>query len=75
MSECEQFTQVTQDKWANVSNSLSPLRTNEQMWAICSGQMSDCEEIAQVAQDKWATVSKMLRSLLTNEQIAQVAQD
>ena len=75
MSECEWFTQVTQDKWANVSDLHSPLRTNEQMWAIRSGQMSDCEQIAQVAQDKWATVSEMLRLLWTNEQIAQVAQD
>ena len=43
ISECERFAQVTQDKWATVSESLRSLMTNEGMWAIrsgCSGQMS-----------------------------------
>ena len=51
------FTQIAQDKWANVSDLLRSLRTNEQMWANhsgCSWQRSECELFAQVAQDKWA---------------------
>ena len=31
MSDCEQIAQVTHDKWANVSDSLRLLRTNERM--------------------------------------------
>ena len=56
------FTKIAQDKWANVRDPLRSLRTNEQLWANCSGhswQMSECERFAQVAQEKWA-----------NEQIA-----
>ena len=50
---------------------LRSLKSNEQLWAICSdrsGQRSDCEPIAQVTHDKWATVSDSLRSLMINEQ-------
>ena len=50
---------------------LISLKSNEQLWAICSDrsrQMSDREWIAQVAQRKWATMSDP-------EQITQVAQD
>ena len=55
MSECEQFAQVAQDKWATVSESLRSLRTNEQLWANRSGHswlMSECKRFAQVAQHK-----------------------
>ena len=38
MSKCEQFTQVTQNKWATVSKLLRSLMTNEWMWAIHSGR-------------------------------------
>ena len=31
MSDCERITQVAHDKWANVSDSLRSLRTNEQI--------------------------------------------
>ena len=53
---------------------LKSLRTNKQMWAICSGcsgQMSDWEHIAQVAHDKWANLSNSLRSIRTNEQMSE----
>ena len=54
---------------------LKSLRTNEWMWAICSGrseQMSDYEWIAQVAHDKLANLSDLLRSLRTNEQTSKL---
>ena len=53
MSDFKRFAQITQDKWANVSESLRSLKTNERF--------------AQVAHDKWATLSDSLRSLKTNE--------
>ena len=59
MSDCEQFAQIAQDKWATVRESLRSLRGNERPW-----------QIAQVAQDKWATVSDSLRSLMINEQMS-----
>ena len=31
MSDCEQFAQIAQDKWATVSESLRSLRGNERM--------------------------------------------
>ena len=68
MSKCEQFAQVAQDKWVNVSNSLRSLRTNEQLWvnrSDRSGQMNNCERIAQVTHDSWANVSDSHRSLST----------
>ena len=37
MSDCEQFARIAQDKWAIVSESLRSLKTNERLWAICSG--------------------------------------
>ena len=52
-------------------HSLISVKSNEQLWAICSDcsrQMSDHERSAQVAQRKWATVSESLRLLKTNEQ-------
>ena len=57
MSDCERFTQIAQDKWAIVSESLRLLRGNEQPWMNRSGhsrQMSDRERYAQAAHDKWA---------------------
>ena len=51
------FAQIAQDRWANVTNSLRSLRTNEQLWGNRSGhswKMSKCEQFAQVAQEKWA---------------------
>ena len=67
MSECEQFAQVSLDKWATVSKSLRSLMTNKQMWAIrsgCSGQMSKLlgflskSLIFSFAYKKWAIPSK-----------------
>ena len=52
MSDCEQFTQIVQDKWVTVSESLRSLKGNER-----------CERIAQVAQRKWAMwVNRSFRS-------------
>ena len=74
------FVQIAQIKLATVSNLLRLLRTNEQLWANCSGcscQKSDREWIAQVAQvaqvahDKWATMSDSLRWLMINEQMSE----
>ena len=51
---------ISQDKWANVSNLLRSLWTNERLWANRLGrswQISKCERFAQVAQDKWANCS------------------
>ena len=39
------FAQVDQDKWATVSESLSSLMTNEQMWAICSGRSGQMSKL------------------------------
>ena len=59
MSNCEQFAQITQDKWAIVSKLLRSLRGNEQMsnslrspksneqrWAIRSGRSEEMSEWA-----------------------------
>ena len=54
MSDCVQFAQIAQFKWATVSKSLM---TNE-------------ERIAQVAHHKRATVSDSLRALMENERFA-----
>ena len=57
MSDCEQFTQIAQDKWATLSKSLRWLRGNERPWANRSGhtrQMSDHEQFAQATLRKWA---------------------
>ena len=51
------FAQITQIKWATVSDSLRSLRTNEWLWANrsgCSWQISNCEQFSQVAHYKWA---------------------
>ena len=56
MSNCERFAQISQDKWATVSESLRSLRENEQSWANrsgCSRQMSNHERCNQVVQRKW----------------------
>ena len=50
MSDCEQFAQITQDKWATVSESLRLLMTNERF--------------AQVAHDKWAN-ERVAKNFLT----------
>ena len=62
MSDCERFSQIAQDKWATVSESLRSLRGNEWPWGN-----------AQVAQDKWATKSDSLRSLRGNERMSKWA--
>ena len=57
MRKCQRFTQIAQDKWATVSESLRLLKPNEQARANSSGrswQMSNRERIAQVTHDKWA---------------------
>ena len=57
MSDCERFAQITEDKWAAVSELLRSLRGNERPWAIFSGrseEMSYSEQITQVAHQKWA---------------------
>ena len=46
MSHHERIAQVAQRKWATVSESLRPQKTNEQPWAVCSGRS---EEVS-----KWA---------------------
>ena len=66
------FAQIAQIKWATVSDSLRSLRTNERLWANCSGrscQKSDFERIAQVTHDKSANerfaqknLTKMIKS-------------
>ena len=68
MSNCEWFTQITQDKWATVSYSLRSLITKEQPCAI-----------VHIAHDKWAheriacfLANRSFALLLTkNEQFAQ----
>ena len=66
------FAQIAQIKWATVSDSLRSTRTNERLWANCSGrscQKSDRELITQVAHDKSANerfaqknLTKMIKS-------------
>ena len=61
--------------WATVSNLLRSIRTNEWLWANCSGrscQMSNREWIPQVANDKWATVSSLLRLLMIDERMSKL---
>ena len=51
------LAQITQIKWATVSDLLRAIRTNEWLWANrsgCSCHKSGREQIAQVAHDKWA---------------------
>ena len=60
MSDCEGFSQIAQDKWATMSESLRSLKTNERPWANLSG----CSW-------KWANVSDLLRLLKINERFAQ----
>ena len=52
MSDCEQFAQIAQDKWATVSD-----RSGR------SEEMSDREWITQVAHDKWANEQFALKFL------------
>ena len=59
MSDCERFAQITQDKWATVSESLISLKLNER-----------CERITHLAHQKWANMSDSLRSLRGNEQMS-----
>ena len=57
MSDCEQFAQIAQDKWATVSKLFRSLMLKEQPWVNRSGrswQINDHEQFAQVAHDKWA---------------------
>ena len=56
MSKYERFTQVAQDKWATVSESLRSLMTNERMWAIHSG----CSEQMSEWANRWGFLSKSL---------------
>ena len=44
MSNCEQFAQITQDKWAIVSKLLRSLTKNERPWAILSGRSEEISE-------------------------------
>ena len=60
MSDCEWFAQMTQDKWANVSESLRWLRGNERPWAIRSGRSKEISD-----------VSESLISLTKNEQMSE----
>ena len=60
ISNCEQFVQIAQDKWATVSKSLRSLRGNERSWAKNERpwviRSSRSEEMS-----KWAILrSKML---------------
>ena len=74
MSDCEWIAQVTQDKWATVSESIRLLMTNQGPWANRSGRspkMSDHEQFAQVAHQKLATMSESLRLLTKNEPVSE----
>ena len=51
MSDCERITQVAHDKWANVSDSLRSLRTNEQI-AHCSLSLTKTERFAKKIRKK-----------------------
>ena len=46
MSDREQIAQIAQRKWATVSESLRPLKTNERPWAIGSGRSEEMSEWA-----------------------------
>ena len=59
MSDCERFAQITQDKWAIMSELLRSLKGNERPWAICSGRSGEM-----------SNVSKSLISLTKNEQMS-----
>ena len=59
MSDCEQFAQIAQDKWATVSESLRYLRGNEQSWVFRSGHSEELSD-----------ESKSLILLTKNEQIS-----
>ena len=64
MSDCEQFSQITQDKWATVSKLHRSLMSKEQPWANrsgCSWQMSDRDHDKW---GKWAIRSKNLTKII-----------
>ena len=55
MSDCEQFAQIAQDKWATVRESLRSLMSKEPLWMNRSGrsrQKSDPERFALVTHNK-----------------------
>ena len=59
LSDCEQFAQIAQDKWATVSESLRSLKTNERPWAIRSGRAEKWAN-ERFAQKNLAKKSKIL---------------
>ena len=48
MGDCERFTQIAQDKWATVSETLRSLRGNERSWAICSGHSEEMSNVSKL---------------------------
>ena len=81
MSDCEQFAQIAQDKWATVSESLRSLRGNEQLWAIrsgCSEEMSDLLKKILLKKSKilfyYVLFKDKKKNLSNHERFAQVAQ-
>ena len=65
------FAHFIQIKWATVSDSLRSLKTNEQLWANCSGRSYQKRDREWIAHDKWGTGTFLLRSLTKNERFAQ----
>ena len=47
MSDCEQFAQIVQDKWATVSKSFRSLTKNEQQRAIRSGHSEEMSDVSE----------------------------
>ena len=74
MSDCEQIAQVAHDKWANVSDLLRSLRTNEQMskklsffkqiahFLFCSQKMSD--SLKKIRKNRFFTFSQFFLKFL-----------
>ena len=68
MSNCEQFAQIAQDKWATVSESLRSLKTNEQPWAIRSGHSKEMSKLAirsttgKLMGNHWETIKKLVEN-------------
>ena len=68
--QCEQISQVAQQKWATMSDLLRSLRENERSWANCSGRSP---KMSKWANEQIVFLSEsLIRSFFqTNERFAQ----
>ena len=71
MSDCEQFAQIAQDKWAALSESLRSLRGNERSCAIHSGRSEEMSDVSEslISITKNERMSDLLKKILAKKSI------